>query len=211
MTKFATACKLSFEDWVTEIPDFNDLPEPDYSKNHIKKMKNLFDKMRENKYHHFTSKTFKIILVAAVLFSLFTFYVFANPSSRKYIIEKFEEFGIFTLTEQKSDVVPDIEIGYVPQGFDLVNEIESKKYICMFYESSDGKELTVQKSASTSQIAFNNEDGQAEEIIIGNITYTYVTNSSEYKHILWTENNYIYSIDGTLSKEELLKIAINLN
>ena len=68
MTKFEQACLLAFEDWADDIPD--DLPEPEYSEKHKRWVKKLFNKMRGDRYHRFTTNTVKVMLVAAVLSAL---------------------------------------------------------------------------------------------------------------------------------------------
>ena len=55
MSKLEEAAKLALEDWVATLPD--EIPEPVYSTQHIKKMNKLIDKMRGNRYHYFTTKT----------------------------------------------------------------------------------------------------------------------------------------------------------
>ena len=43
MSKFARACILSYEEWVATIPE--ELPKPEYSKRHIRRMNALKNKM----------------------------------------------------------------------------------------------------------------------------------------------------------------------
>ena len=51
----------------------------------------------------------------------------------------------------------------------------------------------------------------AEKITVDGITYTYCPAASGVNSIIWTKNSYVYHIDGSLSAENLIKIAKNIN
>ena len=53
----------------------------------------------------------------------------------------------------------------------------------------------------------NSEFFESEEIIVNNIKYTYCQGNEGVNNLVWTKNDYVYRIDGALSKEEMLKIA----
>ena len=65
MNNFEKACELSLNDWLATIPDI--VPEAEYTDKHEKWLKKLFNKMRDNRYHRFTTKTVKVLLIAATL------------------------------------------------------------------------------------------------------------------------------------------------
>ncbi len=210
MNNFAESCKLSFEEWLSNAPNYEDFPEPQYSKKHTKRMERLFDQMRGNTYHRYTSKTVKIMFVAAVITALMLC-AFIIPSSREYLLENFDLFGMFEITEHNGNTVSDeIEVGYVPEGYELVKKNTTNKTVEYTYESANSENLYIRKYSSSATIKFNTEGGNIEEITIDNITYSYSTNSATLDSIIWTENDYIYQIEGNLSKEEMFKIAENL-
>ena len=60
MTNLAKACELSLNDWLETFPDV--IPEAECSKKHEKWKKNLFNKMRDDQYHRFTTRTIKVML-----------------------------------------------------------------------------------------------------------------------------------------------------
>ncbi len=211
MSKFAEACVSSYENWEKSFPDINSIPDPLYSKKHIREMNKLFDRMRGNTYHRFTRKASRAILVAALVTALILC-AFAVPSSRKYVVERRDGSSIFSITEHKSDnAVTYLEVGYIPEGYKLVNETEHLAHFSKDYESADGNELSVSKSASSMGIGLNTEGGSVEEMVVGNTTYFYVTNSFNRNAVTWTKNDYIYIVLGNIPKEELIKIAENLN
>lgn len=206
MSKFAKACILSYEEWVATIPE--ELPEPEYSKKHIRRMNALKNKMRGNVYHHFTTRTIKIMLVAAVLLALMmTAFVF--PSSRDSFMDNFNIASRYQMTKHNKNSVPDeITVGYIPEGFELESKDTSSKIMIYKYASPNDSIFTIYKTASSTEIYFDTETNDSEVVYIDNIAYTYSENTlSNNKSVVWIDNDYIYKINGQISKEELLKIA----
>ena len=206
MSKFAKACILSYEEWVATIPE--ELPEPEYSKKHIRRMNALKNKMRGNVYHHFTTKTIRVMLIAAILLAfLMTAFVF--PSSRDSFMDNFNIASRYQMTKENKNSVPDnITVGYIPEEFELESKESLSKILIYKYVSSDNLTFTVYKSASSGEIYFDTETNNSETICINNISYTYSENTlSNNKNIAWIVNDYVYRVDGNLSKDEMFKIA----
>ena len=143
MSKFARACILSYEEWVATIPE--ELPKPEYSKKHIRRMNALKNKMRGNVYHHFTTKTIRIMLVAAILLALMmTAFVF--PSSRDSFMDNFNIASRYQMTKHNKNSVPDkITVGYIPEGFELENKEPYFKGVFYTYSSADNSKFTILK------------------------------------------------------------------
>ena len=205
MSKFARACILSYEEWVATIPE--ELPKPEYSKKHIRHMNALKNKMRGNVYHHFTTKTIRIMLVAAILLALMmTAFVF--PSSRESFMDNFNIASRYQMTKHNKNSVPDkITIGYIPEGFELLESGSYSKVFYNRYQSKDNTTFTIYKHSSSIEIDFDTENLETKEILINDIKYTYGTDVNGSSNVMWTENDYVFRIDGNLTTEELLKIA----
>ncbi len=205
MNNFVKACEMSINDWVATFPD--EIPEAEYTKNHEKWKKKLFNKMRDNRYHTFTTTTVKVLLVAAILSTLLLT-AFIIPSSREYIIDNFEIFSRYKITENnKNSVNGEITVGYIPEGFELVNEQVVSKTIVYDYVSSNGLFFKIIKQSSSMEIDFNTEYFFSQKIIIDGVEYTFCEGNSDVNSIIWNENDYVYLIDGQLTKEEIIKIA----
>lgn len=208
MSKLAQACELSLNEWLATIPD--ELPEVEYSKKHERWKKNLFNKMRGGYYHRFTTKTIKVMLVAAILMALLmTAFVF--PSSRETTLNNLNVFSVFKITEHnKNSVNREIKVGYIPEGFELDNVEKFSKYVLFEYKSNKGDFFTILKCSSSIKMEFDTENFITEEIIVDNIKYTYCQGNESVNNLIWTKNDYVYRIEGALSKEELLKTAKTL-
>lgn len=205
MNKFEKACEMSMNDWLATIPD--EIPEAEYTEKHEKWLKNLFNKMRDNRYHRFTTKTVKVMLIAATLTALLLT-AFVIPSSREFIIDNFDIFSRYQLTDSNDNSVNgEITVGYIPEGFELVNKQTYSKFISYDFSDSNGKFITISKTASSIKVEFDTETGNVEKIVIDNKTYTYFVDKNEFCYLVWNENDYVYQIHGSILKDELLNIA----
>lgn len=205
MSKLARACELSLNDWYATFPDV--IPEAECSKKHEKWKKNLFNKMRDDHYHRFTTKTIKVMLIAATLSALLLT-AFVIPSSREFIIDNFDIFSRYKLTESNNNAVNgEITVGYIPEGFKLTNEQESARAMMNEYTDSNGGIFIISKYSSSTKVEFNTESGNVENIIGNSATYIFYIDKNNHNILVWNKNDYVYQIDGTLTKDELIKIA----
>ena len=205
MSKLAQACELSFNDWLATFPDV--IPEAERSKRHDRWKKNLFDKMRNDRYHIFTTKTIKVMLVAAII-SMILLTAFVIPSSREYILDNLDEFSRYKITENnKNSVAGEITVGYIPDGFEFSQKLKSNKQIMYRYDDSAGSFFTILKYASSMEVNFDTENYVSEEFVVDNIKYIYCQGNDNVNNLIWTQNDYVYKLDATFEKEELIKIA----
>lgn len=196
---------MSLNDWGNSFPDI--IPEAEYTKGHAKWLNNLFNKMRDNKYHKFTTKTVRLIIAAAIIATLL-FTAFAIPSSREFIIENFDVFGTYKLTDSNNNSVSGkISVGYIPEGFELTEEVSKSKFTHSTFRNSNNVTIDISKYVSTTEIDFDTEVIETENIVIDNTTYIYSLSQNNTTNIIWTKNDYIYSITGNISKTEIIEIA----
>ena len=209
MDKLTLACEMSLEKWSETFPEV--IPEPEYSKNHEKWKKKLFDRMRGDRYHRFTAKTVKLMLVAAVLCALLLT-AFVIPSSREFMLDKFDKYSTYKLTENnKNSVAGEITVGYVPEGYELENCEKNSKYITSIYYSENGEHFVVYKYSSSMKVEFDTENYVSEEIIADGTKYVYCQGNEGVNNLIWTKNDYVYKIDAPFKQTELLKIAETIN
>lgn len=205
MTKFEKACEMSLNDWGNSFPDI--IPEAEYTKRHAKWLNNLFNKMRDNKYHKFTTKTVRLIIAAAIIATLL-FTAFAIPSSREYIIENFGIFGTYKLTEANNNSVNGkIKFGYIPEGFELTDEVYNSKFAHITFNHSNDSTIDIIKQSSTIEMKFNTENMDVHEVNINNTIYVCNISLTGYNSVIWNKSDYIYIISSPLPEKELLKIA----
>lgn len=147
------------------------------------------------------------MLVAAVI-SVLLLTAFVIPSSREFILDKFDEFSAFQLTENNDNFVSgEITVGYIPEGYGLTETIDLQGHKSSKYVSKEDMFFTVLKYSSSMKIDFDTENYISEEIIVDNIEYVYCQGNEGVNNLIWTKNDYVYRISGPFSCEELLKIA----
>ncbi len=205
MNNFEKACEMSLNDWLATIPEI--VPEAEYTKNHEKWKRKLFNKMRDNRYHRFTTKTVKVLMIAAVLSALLLT-AFVIPSSREYIIDNFDIFSRYQLTESNvNSVNGEITVGYIPEGFELIDKQKYTKNCSVDYRDSNDVLIKIIKSSSANKVEFDTETGNIENIDVNERLYTYYVDENNCGYLVWTRNDYVYQVYGVISKDELLKIA----
>ncbi len=205
MSNLAKACELSLNNWLETFPDV--IPEAERSKKHEKWKRNLFNKMRNDRYHRFTTRTIKVMLVAAILCALLLT-AFVIPSSREFILNEFDKHSTYKLTENnKNSVSGEITVGYVPEGYELESDFISGRNIFYRYESEKGDFFTIIKSSSAARVEFDTENFVSKEIVVNGSKYIYCKGNECINNLIWTINDYVYRISGPFSFEELLKIA----
>ena len=205
MNNFEKACEMSLNDWLATIPEI--VPEAEYTKNHEKWKRKLFNKMRDNRYHRFTTKTVKVLMIAAVLSALLLT-AFVIPSSREYIIDNFDIFSRYQLTESNDNSVNgEITVGYIPEGFELESNISKSKILYKQYVSNNGQIFIIYKYASSMKIEYDSENADSDIIYLNDTAYTYTENPDSFNSMIWTKNDYVYKLEGSISKDEFMIIA----
>lgn len=204
MNNFEEACMLSNEDWINFLP--TEIEPYKFSKHHNKQMNKLFNKMRNNKYHKYTKNTTRAIVVAALISSM-TITAFAIPQSREYIIRRLFNHSSYTIKDTSyTEIVSDLTVGYIPDEFVLTDKFESINIYSYEYWNND-KYIIISKYTLDNKINFDTEMYESEEIIINNIKYILYDLETEICGLIWNNNEYIYTIRGNISNEELMKIA----
>lgn len=77
------------------------------------------------------------------------------------------------------------------------------------YKNVD-KSFVVQKFALSGSVGFDTEHYETENIKINGIDAVYYRSNNNEKGIIFNDGNYIYIISGNIEKDELVKIAQNV-
>lgn len=109
----------------------------------------------------------------------------------------------------------DSQLGYIPEGFEKVEEEESFSYVYYKYEHENGKYFYIKVTRGKSELYVDNEDIQAN-VKMNDAGYEYIMVAKDLnkddKIVMWKNNKEIYyHIQGTIIGEELIKIMNNIN
>lgn len=195
--------------WMATLPE--NPPEPEYSEEFHRNMAKLLDKMRGNRYHRFTRKTARIILVAAIIMSLLTVTVFAGTDLGRYILNELCDHAIFqSLFVSDENVDGKIECGYIPEGFEVTKEDYKENYCYLVYENLNDEHFSIFKRQNGDEIGIDNEYTVKSIAYISDAEVViYEKNNGDIRAV-WCDMNYTYRIDGNISCDEILEIAENL-
>lgn len=203
MSNFTKACALSQEAWLDSLPtEFDDYT---YSKKYNKEINTLINKMRNDKYHRFTKRTTRLLIVAAVIVSL-AVTVIALPNSRSFIVKKFSGYGVMYNNTYDLNSIENTSVGYVPDGFEYTGNSTDRDTNIKTY--LNGRQyINIGKYGLSYSINYDSEYIKAYNIKRNNIVYSVSKNSENEIMVTWKYRGFTYLINGNISEEEALKIA----
>ena len=194
---------LDMEKWLQTLPE--EAPAYAFSEKYKKFRIKLFDKMRGEKYHRFTKRATVAIIVAAILFAM-AVATLAATLGKEFIIKHFNGFAEVSVSE--SDEVKgltDFSIAYIPQGFELSEKEQIDIEIKQSYVNGS-QWFDVFKRTIDLELNYDEESESIKKVTLNGVTYI-IGPSDGSNDIMWNDGNYIYEINGTLSVDELIKIA----
>lgn len=207
MSNFQEVCLLSCENWVDSFPD--DIPKHKFSKKHEEKMKELFEPDTKVQKHRLSKKTIKILLIAAILLGLATT-VFAIPASREFIIQKFSNHSEYNVLDtENAEEVESLKLNYIPEGFVKTEEYNSENYFIAVYDNLD-EYFSVKKYTIDTNVNYDTEKSNYEIIKINGIDAVFYKSDNNLGGIIFNNSKYLFVVNGNISKEELVKIAQNV-
>lgn len=169
----------------------------------------------------------RILKYAAIIVLMIGTLALTNSDVRAKIkeifFEMFDEYAVMTFNSDSVNVITsledlDFELGYVPDGFELVEEMKTSYIGNMFYYNDKEDRILVKIYLNTdeeNQILVDSDEYVYEDIIINDKFKGYFRNSDNVNK----ENSVTYyndkfgltiSITANLNKEVLIKIAENI-
>lgn len=203
MSVFEQACLLNNQSWADSLP--TEFEEVVFSKKHQRIMKNLIDKMRGNKYHRFTRRA-AAALVAAAIFVSMTVTAFAIPATREFIVERFFNYSTYSVVGGEYSEVGDIQIGYIPAGFELDYTYKDENDVAFSYKSNnDNSWFTIRVIPTDQFIDFDTECDDYIEINYNEYKLLKYQNENMEGYI-WNNGIFVYSIIGDIPFDEVIRI-----
>lgn len=207
MSNFQEVCLLSCENWVDSFPD--DIPNHKFSKKHEEKMKEIFELDTDVQKQKLSKKMIKILLIAAIVLGLATT-VFAIPASREFIIQKFSNHSEYNVLDtENAEEVESLKLNYIPEGFVKTEEYNSENYFIAVYDNLD-EYFSVKKYTIDTNVNYDTEKSNYEIIKINGIDAVFYKSDNNLGGIIFNNSKYLFVVNGNISKEELVKIAQNV-
>ena len=98
---------------------------------------------------------------------------------------------------------------YIPEGYAISNQMSDDSYSQITYTVKDNPEKIIMYDVYTKENAINidTEDTQnAQKVMINGAEATVIL-KNDLTNIVWTAGSHIYYISGTVSTEEIIKMA----
>jgi hypothetical protein len=209
MSNFEAAVEMSLNNWVASFPAEFDLPQP--TEKYNRGIAKLMDKMRGDRYHKLTRSAARAILIAAIIMAIATVAIAATVG-RDFIVQKFHDYSTYSVIDSSGvKDVEDIHIGYIPEGFEMINKETSNNDSFLTFSNKE-KWINIYKSKINHEIAFDTEHNDSE--IIKNNSFNgvyYKDENFNYSGVTWNDGVFVFTIEGNVSKEELTRIAENIS
>ncbi len=209
MTAIEEACLLSCENWIDSFP--TKIPNHKFSREHKKAINKILYSDNKKYKVTFSKRKIKILLIAAVLFSLAATVVFAVPASREFIISKFSNHSEYNIAD--TDNIKDVKsltVNYVPEGFKITEKHTASGFYILKYENGE-KSFSIKKLSLDFTINYDTEKYSSEEIKINDIDAVYYKPDNDMNGVIFNNGKYIYSVSGHINKDEIVKIAQSLD
>ena len=199
------ACILSQEQWINSFLPFE---EHVFSEKHEKKMKALFSRIRNNKYHRLTKNAIRAIIIAAIILSL-AITAFAIEIVKSYNTYSLQ-VGTFykAVGRDKPNINETLTVGYIPKEYNLIFEQDTIRYMIKKYKSDKNDIIIIEKYILYGETLINTEQIPYEEIYNDNIKYVYYIYEN-FNCIIWNDGKYAYNVNSNLPKDEVLNIAFS--
>ena len=143
--------------------------------------------------------------------SLFAFHGDALAQIQSYVEAWFSDHTAIYFTEKEKVEKKDWEITYVPKGYKKKETRDLTNMMDIVYENKEGQQLFFDYTSKEGvyTIGQDNEHGSIRKLRIGeNEAILYESQDASFMNtlILDTED-YVFTLDGYLSADELIKMA----
>ena len=98
---------------------------------------------------------------------------------------------------------------YIPEGFTKIESESSELEHVLSYRNDNDEYFDIIISSSSTVTQFNSEGAVVEPVFIGEESGELLTKGG-WAGVIWSNETNMFTVDGILSGEELLKIARNL-
>ena len=130
----------------------------------------------------------------------------------RFIVETFEKGSTIWFSKDDEDaltyqpITPKIPT-YLPEGYHLVADMSDEIELNMIYEGHGTENISYQQQPKDSKLTVNTEGVSYKKIVISESYEGIIFQNKGNTFLIFNDNEYMYSIIGTVSQEEIIKIA----
>ena len=163
----------------------------------------------------------RVLSTAAIVFLAvtisFTALLLVSPKARAYveniIKEIYAEYNNYRFSTKETIVEEgDYTLGYIPEGFELVDESHGENYHNYIYMTTENSLLTFNySSASSGSLGIDNEHMIHQKIEVNGMEGTFAYSEEENFMVAFIlDEGVLLSIDGDFGYDETIKILENI-
>lgn len=213
------AFDMYYAEYCNAFPSNEELGHITFTKEFEQRMQKLID--REQKFYFYWINTVgkRVAMIALVLLVCLTTVTFSVKALREpflsFIVETYERFTniIFVKDENEAQVnfekiIPD----YIPEGYSVTDiKADSTIFYEILYSGEDENSyILYSQNTNGAGVQINTENVGYEELNINNNLAFYYSNKG-INTIIVDGKNYFFTIEGTVTKEEIIKIAESID
>lgn len=154
-------------------------------------------------------KTLRVILIAAAIAVLLAVAAFGYAQV-KYNIIHFSDHSTVVFGYKNNKKVYDLTVGYIPEGFELVEEDHKDTIWIETYKKGE-MFISIGKSNVFSDVDIDTEFNDSKTVNHNGIDYIISGEELGGHGVVWIANDYMFNIVTNISEEEMLKIAFSTN
>lgn len=177
-----------------------------------KRMQKVFRKHLSKRRWHKTGKIlFRVAAVIVVLMIVSAIAIASSEALRARFLNLFQSSTDISTEIEITDEyleVPEVivEPAYLPEGYELVETIESAGVFFSKYADAHNKTFRIEQYNTNTEMSLNTEHINYSRIEIGG-KEAYITSGQDEKNLQFYSNEYSFSIFGDLSIDEMIRIA----
>lgn len=208
MSNLQKACEMSLERWIDSLPENPEKHK--FSKKHNREMKKIINSMDGKKRLHFTKKTARAILVAAIILAL-AVTAFAIETSHNYDLNPFNIYTEFSVdSENGNKDIDEISLHYIPDGYSQTYKSAVDNQRFYEYTNQQSAWFNVQVYVQDGLINIDTEDYECETVEISGTEYVFFSDGKNYNGVVYNEDGFLFIVDGSIERDVLFDIAQNV-
>ena len=209
---FAQAVVDNFMDELDSLPPEAELSKKYvYSASHEERMKRLFRKEEFKEYFKTATTYLKkiaavIVIIAAVLFGGMMTVPQVRAMTVQTVIQWFDQFTKFAPQGSESN---EWKPAYVPEGYSEIDKVISEKLSFIVFQDNNGNQISFTFVPADGSVSVNDEGVDYSRITDGSVVYHIFASKDALQNssVVWEQDGMRFVLEGTLTKNELLKIA----
>lgn len=201
------------------LPTDEELSGITFSEEFERKMQKLINRQKKFYYYWFNTVGKRVAAIILVLLLSLTTITFSVKALRepviRFIVETYKKFSnvMFVNDKTEQDIIVDFVLekvipSYIPEKFTEESTFEDESGFQTVYISNDGSQsiMVMQIVNDEAIVQANTENVVCENISVSNYPAIYYSNKGTNTIVISGEQ-YIFTVEGTIEKEELIKIA----